>query len=170
VRRNSEAVKKRRNSEAVKKKKGFVRWLKFNLVGGLGILVQLATLALLTRALRWNYLPATGLAVEAAVLHNFLWHEHFTWADRSSLNFRQCLARLLRFNLTTGSVSIIGNLAFMHLLVGCIGVPPLAANLTGIAACSLLNFVVNDRLVFRKLSRRPVHHSAANEVEMQMED
>jgi putative flippase GtrA len=129
---------------------GLVRWLKFNLVGGLGILVQLATLDLLTRAFRWNYLAATALAVEAAVLHNFLWHERFTWADRISLNFSQCVSRLLRFNLTTGTVSIIGNLAFMQLLVGCIGVPPLPANLTSIAACSLLNFVVNDRFVFRK--------------------
>jgi putative flippase GtrA len=140
---------------------GLVRWLKFNLVGGIGILVQLATLALLTHVFRWNYLPATALAVEAAVLHNFLWHERFTWADRSSPNFGQCLARLLRFNLTTGTVSIIGNLAFMHLLVGCIGVPPLAANLTSIAACSLLNFVVNDRLVFRKNSS---HSSALSQI------
>src|SRR5207237_8971860 len=58
------------------------RWLKFNAVGGIGMLVQLGTLAVLTNGLRVNYLLATALAVEAAVIHNFLWHERFTWADR----------------------------------------------------------------------------------------
>ena len=63
---------------------GFVRWLKFNAVGTIGIAVQLGALALLTSALRINYLLATGLAVEAAVLHNYLWHELFTWARPKS--------------------------------------------------------------------------------------
>ena len=56
-----------------------VRWLKFNLVGALGIVVQMAAFALFFSALRWNYLVATALAVETAVLHNFVWHEHYTW-------------------------------------------------------------------------------------------
>src|SRR5436190_21825889 len=28
------------------------------------------------------YLLATALAVEGAILHNFVWHERWTWADR----------------------------------------------------------------------------------------
>jgi putative flippase GtrA len=57
------------------------RWLKFNLVGGIGIAVQLLTLVALKNGLHLDYLIATALAVETAVLHNFLWHERFTWAD-----------------------------------------------------------------------------------------
>ena len=60
-----------------------VRWLKFNLVGGIGIGVRLAALALLVGLLKMNYLWATALAVEAAVLHNFVWHERYTWRDRT---------------------------------------------------------------------------------------
>ncbi len=126
----------------------FGRWMKFNLVGAIGIAVQLGTLLLLTHALLMNYLPATALAVEAAVLHNFAWHERFTWADRSSLGWRQLLRRLLSFNLTTGAVSILGNLAFMRLLVGQFHLPALAASFVSIAACSLINFLLNDRVVF----------------------
>lgn len=37
--------------------------------------VQLAVLAWLVRSLQMHYLPATAIAVEAAVLHNFFWHE-----------------------------------------------------------------------------------------------
>ncbi len=125
------------------------RWLKFNLVGAIGIALQLGLLFVFTRPLHLDYLLATALAVEAAVLHNFFWHERFTWADRACVRACQVLARLLRFNLTTGAVSILGNLLCMRLLVGSLHLPPLAANLVSIAACSLLNFLLNDRLVFR---------------------
>jgi len=52
-----------------------VRWLKFNFVGGMGILVQFAALFLLKGLLQFHYLVATAIAVEAAVVHNFVWHE-----------------------------------------------------------------------------------------------
>ena len=59
------------------------RWIKFNLVGGMGIVVQVLVLLVLKTGLHLHYLVATALAVEAAVIHNFLWHERFTWADRA---------------------------------------------------------------------------------------
>jgi putative flippase GtrA len=51
---------------------GWVRWIKFNAVGGIGILIQLATLTLLHSGLGVNYLAATAIAVEVTVLHNFI--------------------------------------------------------------------------------------------------
>ena len=54
---------------------------KFALVGAIGVLIQLAVLEALT-ALGLHYLWATAFAVEAAVLHNFMWHQRFTWRDR----------------------------------------------------------------------------------------
>jgi putative flippase GtrA len=124
---------------------GLVRWLKFNAVGAIGIAVQLGALFVLTSVLRINYLLATALAVEAAVLHNYLWHELFTWADRRTTN---SLGRFFRFNLTTGVVSIAGNLLSMKVLVGVMGISYLPANLLSVAACSLLNFVIADRAIF----------------------
>ncbi|HEV3511285.1 MAG TPA: GtrA family protein, partial [Candidatus Sulfotelmatobacter sp.] len=56
----------------------FVRWCKFNFVGGIGIGVQFAALFFLRSILNFNYLLATAIAVEAAVVHNFVWHEQFT--------------------------------------------------------------------------------------------
>lgn len=124
------------------------RWLKFNLVGAIGIGVQLGMLAAL-RALGMNYLLATALAVETAVVHNFIWHERFTWADRASVSLRQSLWRLLRFNLTTGAVSIGGNLLLMRLFVGHFHLHYLLANIITIAVCGLANFLISDRVVFR---------------------
>ena len=124
-----------------------VRWLKFNVVGVVGIVVQLSALAALTAGLGVNYLVATALAVEAAVLHNFVWHERYTWADRPRVG--RVLSRLLQFNLTTGTVSVLGNLGLMRLLVGEAHIPALLANILAIATCSLANFLVSDRVVFR---------------------
>ena len=128
----------------------FVRWLKFNFVGGIGILVQLGSLAILVSGLHISYLPATAMAVETAVLHNFVWHERFTWKDRTGHgSVRDIFARLLRFHAGNGLISIAGNLALMRLLVGTMHVKYLLANGITIAICSLLNFAASEWFVFR---------------------
>lgn len=123
--------------------------MKFNLVGAMGMAVQFAILAVLTSAIGVPYLPATAIAVECAVVHNFAWHERFTWADRKLHGGGAAIARLAHFNLTTGAVSIGGNLALMRVLVGSAHAPLLLANCASVAACSMVNYLVNDRWVFR---------------------
>ncbi|MFY9559374.1 MAG: GtrA family protein [Terriglobales bacterium] len=135
-------------------RQGLFRWLKFNLIGGIGIGVQLAALAIFRSLLRLDYLLATALAVETTVLHNFLWHERFTWADRPTARFTHSLARLARFNASNGLVSIVGNLLLMRLLVGTLRMQYFAANLIAIAVCSLVNFLLSDCFVFHAEPRR----------------
>jgi putative flippase GtrA len=130
------------------------RWLKFNAVGGIGILVQLCILTLLTRVLGVNYLLATVLAVAGAVVHNFWWHARFTWADRVSISPRPCLIRFLKFTLTAGLFSMLGNVALMWLLAGRVGLAYVPANLITIAVCSTANFLMSDWFVFRTLGAR----------------
>ena len=125
------------------------RWLKFNAIGGIGIGVQLLVLSALKTGLHLDYLFATGLAVEAAVVHNFLWHERFTWVDRPS---ESRLAGFLRFNLSTGLVSIAGNILLMKVLVGIMQMHFFVANGIAIAVCSLFNFAVSDHWVFKSPS------------------
>jgi putative flippase GtrA len=124
-----------------------VRFWRFTLVGLLGFAVQLTVLALLVR-LGVHYLAATGVAVEAAVLHNFVWHERWTWADRAPAPDSR-VARLWRFHLLNGSVSLGGNLLIVRLLVGGVGLSPLAGNIVSVLACAAINFAGADRLVFR---------------------
>jgi putative flippase GtrA len=127
-----------------------LRWLKFNAVGALGIGVQLAILFALRGGFHLNYLLATTLAVEAAVVHNFLWHERYTWADRVQPSWRRSLPRLLRFNLSNGAVSIIGNLALMKLMVDVGRMNYIVADCVAIALCSLANFLVSEQWVFEE--------------------
>ena len=61
------------------------RFVRFALAGTGGFIVQLATLAVLTSMFDVNYLVATLVAVEAAILSNFVWHQRWTLRiDRGS--------------------------------------------------------------------------------------
>jgi putative flippase GtrA len=120
--------------------------MKFNGVGLLGFALQLVALAVLLH-LRLHYLVATALAVELAILHNFAWHECWTWRDRPA-DRRSRQRRLWRFQAISGLVSLAGNLLVMRALVGGCEMPPIPANLVSVLACTLVNFAASDRFVF----------------------
>ena len=126
-----------------------LHWVKFNLVGVLGFGLQTSILFVITHATpQVSYLAATATAVELAVLNNFFWHQRWTWRDRPSVTTKQTLRRLVKFNLTSGLFSIIGNLVFMGVLVGRLGLPIGPANLASVAACSVASFILADRIAF----------------------
>jgi putative flippase GtrA len=123
--------------------------------GLLGVGVQLVSLAALAKYM--DPRVATALAVEAAVLHNFAWHERFTWSDRSRPDHRRWLRRLLRFHLVNGSISMAGNVVLMHLLAVGMRLPLIPANMISIVACSVANFCAAEWFVFApvKIKRPP---------------
>jgi putative flippase GtrA len=123
-----------------------VRWIRFNLVGAIGMAVQLSALAVFNRVAPGHYLLATAAAIEVTLLHNFTWHLHLTWRDRRDRSMR--LAQLLRFHLSNGVISLLGNLLLMRLLVQKARVPLLLANAIAILCCSILNFLMSDRWAF----------------------
>ena len=126
------------------------RWLKFHMVGLMGMCVHLSMLSLFNHAFKLEASTATALAVEMAVLHNFAWHERFTWSDRGSVHWTEVFGRLLRFNLTTGAISLVGTTAIVRYLVAEHSLAVLFANIIAIPCCSMLNFLASDILVFRK--------------------
>lgn len=125
--------------------RGFLRFARFALAGTGGLLVQIATLAVLTSLLNVNYLVATLVAVEAAILSNFVWHQRWTFRDRSG----SWLERLIQFNALNTITSIFGSIFLTALFVEVVGLHPVIANIVCVAALSLINFVGADRLVFR---------------------
>jgi putative flippase GtrA len=123
------------------------RFLRFNLVGLLGILVQLTTLALLNRTLPHHYLLTSTFAVELTLLNNFLWHLHYTWPETSR---RNALPTFLRFHLSNGLISLFGNLALMRLFVHSLHAPILIANALAISCCGIVNFLLAHYWAFAK--------------------
>ena len=122
---------------------------RFNIVGAIGIGVQFVALSALVKLAHVPVSIATALAVILTVAHNFVWHERYTFADRSRRRAGEVVGRFLRFNLSNGAISLLGNVVFTTLLLECARMPLLAANATAIAACGVLNYLASDRLVFR---------------------
>ena len=112
--------------------------------------VQLGTVALLVHLLHLHFAIATALGVEAAILNNFVWHQRWTWRDRPVRRRRDTMERLARFHLLNGSVSLVGNLGLTAFFTGVMGLDAVASNVIAIAACSLVNFVASDSLVFAR--------------------
>jgi putative flippase GtrA len=123
-----------------------LRYWRFNLVGAMGMVVQLAALGLINRCVPGHYLAATAAAIELALLHNFVWHLRFTWRDR--LGRSAVLPQLARFHLANGLVSMLGNLVLMRFLVQGAQMPLLAANGVAILCCSVLNFCLGNGWAF----------------------
>jgi dolichol-phosphate mannosyltransferase len=127
------------------------RWLRFsrfNMVGLLGAALQLLLLALLTKYFRVSLIAATPLAVEIVVLHNFVWHERFTWRDRRFKSTRQRALGLWRFHAGNGLTSLFGNMVLIYCFVERLNFPVLPSAVGAIILCSLVNFVLADRWAY----------------------
>jgi putative flippase GtrA len=123
-----------------------LRWLRFNLVGMLGFLLQTATLWTLVH---WSGFPtalSVAIAVFVAVSHNFMWHERFTWRDRPR---QERARRWLSFNAASGVLSLITNIGLTLAVIRVTGLPVVASNVIAVMSASLLNFLIADRVVFR---------------------
>lgn len=120
------------------------RFARFAIAGSIGFAVQIGLLAALT-AIGVNYLVATAIAVEAAILVNFVQHQHWTWKDRRG----STMDRLLHFNTFVGVTSIFGSIFLTAYFVEALGLHPIAANVISIVALSAINFIGADRLVFK---------------------
>jgi dolichol-phosphate mannosyltransferase len=122
------------------------RWGKFNLVGVVGMAVQLGALALINRLAPGHYMLATAAAIEITLLHNFVWHLHYTWRDRRCRSALR--SQLIRFHLSNGLVSMAGNLALMPVLVESARIPVVVANAIAILCCSIVNFCLGHNWAF----------------------
>jgi putative flippase GtrA len=124
----------------------FLRWGRFNLVGAMGMAVQLIALAAFNHIAPGHYLCASAAAIELTLLHNFIWHIKYTWRDRRG--DLGVFAQLIRFHLSNGLVSMLGNLVLMRILVQEGHLPVLAANSIAILCCSIVNFSLGDQWAF----------------------
>jgi putative flippase GtrA len=137
------------------------RWTAFVAVGVLGFAVQLGALLLLARS-GVPTLVATACAVEAAILHNFLWHERWTWRSGATASAASVLTRLARFNGAAALVSIAGNVAITWMLAHRLGLSLPLANAAAVVVLSAMNFLIADRWIWRHrpASTQPAHSAA----------
>jgi putative flippase GtrA len=125
------------------------RWMRFNTIGMMGAGVQLLLIFLLRTFFHLNYLVATLIAVQCSLIHNFFWHQRWTWKNSVSTGRRESFQRFLRFNSSSGTISMIGNLGFTSMLVQAVHLPYLVCNVLAIGGCNILNFLLAHKFAFQ---------------------
>jgi putative flippase GtrA len=123
------------------------RPLRFALVGGLCGAVQLGLLSLFL----WggaHALPANAIAFLFSAQLNFALGTFFTWHDRRlAAPGRWLIRRWLAFHGSIGATAVLNQLMFA---LARVVVPELVASALGIGAGAAANFLIQDRLVFRR--------------------
>jgi dolichol-phosphate mannosyltransferase len=134
----------------------FLRYLKFCVVGGLGLLVDMAVLAFLAspRSLGWNPIVSKVIAAEIAMLSNFTFNETWTFHQFAAKDnsIGQRLLRLAKFNLICAA-GIVISATLMMLQHRALGMNLYVANFFAIIAASVWNFAMNSRFGWKTEAR-----------------
>jgi putative flippase GtrA len=121
------------------------RAIRFGIVGCSGTVINTAALYLLSRGLGLPLLVSSALAVELAVISNYLLNDLWTFGTR-----RPSLRRFAKFN--------VASLAGLSLNVVTVwflarhGICLLAANLAGIAVAVAANYAFSVAWVWRRVA------------------
>lgn len=121
------------------------RLVRFCLVGGCGVLINMGALAMLVSVAGWKPVFAAPLATELAVLNNFILNDRWTFHDRHAGT--RLLQRAARYNAITFG-GLVLSVAILTALVHYPGLHYLVANLVAIGAGVLWNYAVNSRLTW----------------------
>ena len=117
-------------------------WIvKFIVVGGAGAFLNTTVLYVLYRWLHMPLVAASALAVELAVMNNFLLHDRWTFGAHS-----RSIARFAKFNASSLGGLVVNVLAVW--LLTHIEVHFLVANVAGIAAAFAVNFALSATWVW----------------------
>jgi putative flippase GtrA len=134
-------------SEARPGRDTVVRPLRYLAVATLGAGVQAIVVAAAAAA-GMPPVTATLLGIEAAILHNFAWHDRWTWQDRPRREPRAL--RLARYNGAMATTSLALGGAVSWVVFEWAGGGLVIANVAAVAAGAIANYYASDRLIFRK--------------------
>jgi dolichol-phosphate mannosyltransferase len=120
-----------------------VRFIKFILVGGSGVFVNLGAYWLLTRMADLNNYLAVAFSFEASVISNFLLNHFFTFSDRRARGAFPFLLQFVKFNIISlGGFGI--QEGSLWLFNSVLGVHDVVAVAIGIVIATLWNFFLNS--------------------------
>ncbi|HYD03769.1 MAG TPA: GtrA family protein, partial [Alphaproteobacteria bacterium] len=123
-------------------------FLFFALVGGFGTLVNTAILYLLIRFTGINYLLASAIATEIAIISNFFGNNYFTFKDHNTED--SLWKKFLSFQLIS-LISLVGTVFFLWVFVNLFGRDLILVwNILAIILMFVANFILNSIFTWNK--------------------
>ncbi len=129
---------------------------KYLCVGATGTVVNCAVLWGLVHWMHWHYLLAAGVAIQLAVIQNFIWHDRWTFSDRRGHS--RWLVRFGQYELTSSGGMIL-NWILLAAFVSWAHWPLVPANLCGIAVGALVTYTVSKLWIWKHRTRTIVGYS-----------
>lgn len=123
------------------------RVIKFSIVGGIGVLVNMGILYIFTEYFHIIYLISSLFAIELSIISNFILNDFWTWGERKKKKFYQ---RLIQYHITAGITAFLANWLLLIFLTEVLDIYYLISNLIGIGIGMLSNFILNDIWTFHQ--------------------
>jgi dolichol-phosphate mannosyltransferase len=125
------------------------RIFKFGIVGISGIVVNLGILFLLVEFFGLNKDLASPIAIEFAILNNFIWNDLWTFGSVENQKVSGRWHRLVAFNMVSVGGAAI-NYGIFLVLTSWFAVYYLAAQFIGILVAFVWNFLINRRITWTR--------------------
>ena len=121
-------------------------FMKYSLVGVSGVFVNLGLYLFLTRYYEISELVAPLIAIESALISNFILNNFWTFGKRITQS--RIRVKFVKFHLVSGFSALINYSTFLTLFL-VFGLYDILANLIGIGLAAIVNYFINSNWTWK---------------------
>ena len=130
-------------------KKIAFKFIKFGIVGASGVFVNQGVLMLLGSITSISLEFRSPIAIEIAIVSNFLLNYHWTWRDNRDSSNKKRRVQFLQFNASSGITAITCNYIPLLIMVRHFNLNENISNIIGIILASGINFLISHFYTFK---------------------
>lgn len=130
-------------------KSKIIRLMKFGIVGVSGVVVNQGMLMLLREITPFSLEVRSPIAIEVAIISNFILNNYWTWKDRKVDSKVGIAFRFLMFNLSSGGTAFFFNYLPLLFMVHTMHLHEDMSNIIGIVLAAGFNFLISHFITFR---------------------
>ena len=121
-------------------------FMKYSLVGVSGVFINLGLYLFLTRYYEISEVVAPLIAIESALISNFILNNFWTFGKRITQS--RIRVKFVKFHLVSGFSALINYSAFLTLFL-VFGLYDILANLIGIGLAAVVNYLINSNWTWK---------------------
>ena len=121
-------------------------FIKYSLVGVSGVFVNLGLYLFLTRYYEISEVVAPLIAIESALISNFILNNFWTFGKR--ITHSRIRVKFIKFHLVSGLSALINYSVFLTLFL-VFGLFDILANLIGIGLAAIVNYLINSNWTWK---------------------